>query len=352
MIDLLQQRIEHTSTALRRTLNEVESFVHTHGELLRHSLTWSFTGIGTSEAVARVIARWFAKRVLMSSEFLPVSSWITGEVASATKVRDVFVLVSQGISPNAKMVLTDSRFNPATHKILLTATTDRSAVELAEKHHWTILRHEPEQEEHLLVRVTGPMCALAAMHSLENTLVDPQATGAHRMALLGAWDAGRVHGQKTTPSWPSTTPEVIVFLSAGSYSDELDALRWMWLEGTLAANCVHSDVLSFVHGPFQSLFHKRVTYVMLERESDAERVLFDRAEKVITQSASSTIIRLKAAARDAKNLECFYHSGAMVELMLNAAAKSGIDLRNWPGKFLDEPLFGIESPDASTRPVR
>ena len=359
MTDLLSQRVASTDSAIESTLRQADRFAQAHSPALAHKSRWTFTGIGTSESVARDAAQWFGKSLSHSSTFVALSSWITGEHRRLMDRSDVLVLISQGLSPNAKIVLTHDELAPDTTKILVTAIEDEASIAIAQKHGWLICKHEPALEDQLLVRVTGPLCALSALrmlqHSVRSQIDDPQTDGKNTdtntamdcSRLVSAWRDGRKVGIQRAQSWPEHTPERIVFISAGGYTEELNTLRWIWLEGTRHANISCSDVLSFVHGPYQALFNARVIYVMLERDSESEAALFDRAETVIAHSPGATIVRITAA--NARGYEAFYHTAAVVEIMLSVISREGLNLRTWPGKLLDEPLYGLETATLKTR---
>jgi fructoselysine-6-P-deglycase FrlB-like protein len=350
--DLLHQRIEATVAHLERTLVTTGAFAAAHRKTLHALKRWSFTGIGTSEAVAHVARSWFSRHAHRESEALSISSWMTGEQTQALAHTDALVLVSQGLSPNAKLVLTDRTIDSKITKILVTAVTDSALVALAQEHNWLLCAHSPAMEDQLLVRVIGPLCALASLHALATDFETPAARENSSAPLLQAFASGRAAGRQLALQERGATQASrqlpLVVLTAGMYGGELAALRWILLEATLNPNVILLDALSFAHGPFQALFDRDAVFLLLERTLCAESALFDRVEQVLSHCRGARVWRICAGGDAA--YASFFHAAATLEWLLLDPRNQPHTQQQWPGKSLDQPLYGIDELPLRSKP--
>jgi hypothetical protein len=228
----------------------------------------------------------------------------------------------------------------------VTASVDHPEARRAVERGWLLCEHEPASEDALLVRVTGPACALAAGLAIVDSL-SPAQTSARRGAGA-AFEAGLRQGRALAEQHGvEALSRVHGILCAGGACESLSGLAWAWMESTLTAPVAVWDVLAFAHGPFQALFERRATLLAFEQDRADERALFDRLARVL-DPARHTLVRVASPVDGA--LSTFAQHGALWGLALSLLDAQPRALDAWPGKGLDGPLYdvGCDGPAASS----
>src|SRR5262249_30307536 len=117
------------------------------------------TGIGSSEAHARLLASLVAERTRRPARFVPASALVAPDAAPAGRVRLVW---SHGLSPTAQLVLADAARWPRV--VLATAVTEPDRLAPLRARGVAVASFAGEDEFGTLVRVTGPLAGyLCAM---------------------------------------------------------------------------------------------------------------------------------------------------------------------------------------------
>lgn len=305
---------------------------------------WLTCGIGASEGVARATAAWLHHEARVPAHVRAFSEWLVN--SSSTEPADAshelgIIVFSQGLCPNARIALSRAPYTAT--RVLVTAAIESEAVRHAQSMGWLILPHEPTNEDALLVRLEGPLCAMAAGLSLAECLAEIH--GSQRRSLASHHAAASfAHGfelgtklgaQQSTDS----LDRVCAMLVSGRSLATHTGLAWTWMEGTLSAPIAVWDVLGFAHGPMQAIYERRATIVSFERGNDHERALFDRVAPVLDPERH-TLIRVQADRDDESAV--FAHFGALWGLLITLLARHPRDLRHWPGKGRDRALYDLD----------
>lgn len=308
--ELLKERIASIPEGMRQALADDgplamrDRFVRPHGEL-------TLFGAGGSAGPARLLAA-----------SLRAAGWQVSLAAPSCFALDrrghegALCVVSQGLSPNARLVLGRER-GPT---LLVTAVAD--APPSAE-----VLRHGPAAENDMLVRVVGP--ALASLAAVRFAGVADEAALA---ALPDAVAAARCAA-------PDGDFEHIVLITAGDYQDVVEGLRWKLLETLALGDPPIYDVLQFAHGPFQQLFDRRALVVVFDRGTLEEQSLFMRLGAMLVPERHA-LLRLRATLPFP--LCWFEHDAQLNQLVLELLRRAPRDLIDWPGKGRDASLYGLD----------
>jgi creatinine amidohydrolase len=224
-------------------------------------------------------------------------------------------VVSQGISPNARLALRRG----GSPKLLITASsTDEQAV---------VIRHGPASESGMLVRVVGP--ALATLAAIRfSGVVEERA-----LASLPARVA------EAECSVPDVDFERVVIIAAGDYTELVQGLRWKLIETLGYGDPPVYGVLQFAHGPFQQVFDERILCLVLDRGIPEEQALFDRLGHILVPERHH-LLRLRASLPSPL---CWFEHDAMVNaLVLQMLERQPRDLIDWPGKSRDRALYELD----------
>ncbi len=335
-IELLRARVAQTPAALEAALAASRSFAREHRENLARPTRWSVSGIGASEGVARACATDLRGVAGRSAELLSVSRWLAGD---RTPVVDDaahgFILFSQGLSPNARAAL--RRAPAGAVRVLFTASPEHPDALDARRDGWLVCAHPPPDEDGLLVRVTGPCCALVAARALAESIA-PSSTTPIPARAAEAFREGLSEGARAGAALdPAALSRVRALLTVGDPDESLAGLAWAWMEATLTAPVAGWDVLGFAHGPFQALFDHEGTLLSFERDA-SEAALFDRLASMLDR-ARHTLVRLRTGDEDGWGL--LRRHGALWGVALTLLESVPLPLASWPGKGLDGPLYDL-----------
>lgn len=300
------------------------------------------TGIGAAEGPARFCAATLRALGRVAS-FVPLASFLEGPIDGGGSL----IVFSQGLSPNARIALARAGDFERTHLLTGVIADDaappgspaRIVASLAARG-VAVFRHEPHQEDGLLVRVVGP--ALSSLAAIELAgriadVADRAAMGARRSVLATA--VRRATGAIDPAVAPLLLGRRLVLVASGSYVDHVHGLAWKLLEGLGAPLPPVLDVLSFAHGPLQELHEREATVIALERgraPRDAE--LFDRLGETLVPERHA-FLRLVAAGEP--SLALFEHDAMLNALLVAALRLAPRDLGAWCGSPLDRALYAV-----------
>jgi creatinine amidohydrolase len=260
----------------------------------------------------------------------------------------LLVMFSQGLAPNARFPLPHLR--SFAHALLVTSVrasagnvaSERAALALRDAgcHVWTL---PPAREDGLLLRVVGPGVALVAALRIAGTLAPMSLEGASFEGLGGVVARALL---APAPDLFGEARRPIVIVAAPRLVELAMPLRWKLLEGLRVGDPPVWDPLQFAHGPLQSVFEERTSFVFLRCANDACDELFARLREVLSRATPGLhhLVELRAAL-DAPL--------ALVELdaLLDAAllatlARHPLALDDWPGRGQDGPLYDLSPKDA------
>ncbi len=324
--------------------------------------TFVTTGIGSSEAHARLLAHLLDETPSIRVKYVPLSVAAT---FAQGRTRDALVLFSQGLSPNARLALAaPGRWR---HRIVATAARDadpekRRCLDELRAAGESIVHFPGENEYATLVRITGPMAGYLAAHRIAEAIAS--ATGRRGpVPPLDVEKIGRaIEAAATTLAKSLETAGVrslsfldrgLAFLAFGAYGELVSNLRYKILEGLFLPAPPVWDLLHFAHGPFQQAFPNPMTLLAFTRSGEpAEHALVSRLAEMLSTDRHRLVILDSALAGAAA---IFEHEAMVNALLVQAIRERRIDQTNWPGKGRDRPLYEVEAAvlrSAEERPPR
>jgi hypothetical protein len=301
-------------------------------EGLRHlgSNSVVLTGIGASEAVTRSLEPWFRHELRIRVTQVPLSSFIADDVRMQGQT---LVLLSQELSPNAKLALARAReFQQALLITSLSANDPRLDGFRAEGGLvWTV---PPAEERGLFVRVQGPMAAAFALVRLGLEGIGRELPSSLD-ALPQAVEAAQAAGFALAARWPLDVTRAPM-VATGWYAHCLELMAWTWMEAWWTEPPPAFDVLQLAHGPWQQRFGGGGPWLAFTRPDDAPG-LWPRLEQMLPQRQS--LERIPATLPGP--LALFEHLGFVQGLLAGVLLRSPRDLTQWPGKGTDGPLYEL-----------
>ena len=312
------------------------------------------TGVGSSAAHAALLAHLLADRLGIAARPASAGAFIS---AAADSSRDVLVVFSQGLSPNARLALHAPQRWLAV--ILVTAVpprpsdAPRRAALAALRRAGGIVLHLPGGAERgLLLRVAGPLAATAACFRLAEALAAAllDATpldGAMRLdgpRIAAAMRAAAARGERLAGRL-DLGPEVQrALVSSGGYGALAGNLALKLSEALLLPPPPVHDLIDFAHGPFQQLYARRATHFALTRRgAPGEPALLSRLAAMLDPTRHR-LVRLPASLPGAQAL--FEHEALLNALVLRAMDGRDLDPSDWPGRGRDAPLYDVQVPVA------
>ena len=304
--------------------------------------TFVTTGVGSSAAHARFLAHQLASAGL-AARFEPLSAF-TEEMRGQPS--HALVVFSQGLSPNARIALTD----PGKWGRVILATAARRGLDAIEDSGIVVRRFEEEDERGTLIRIVGPLCGYWTAHMLGRDIAArfdrPPLPDIEVEIVCERIEAATREAVERVPdlAW---LDEEIAFLVSGSYGELVGNLPLKILEGWLRPLPAVHDLLAIAHGPFQELLGKRCTFLALTQAgARAEPELLDRVRAMLDPVGHRMV--LLPAILPAP-FAIFEHEAMLDAICLPVIEARGIDPGDWPGRDGgDQPIYGI---DRSPRPA-
>jgi hypothetical protein len=290
------------------------------------------TGIGGSEGPARLFAA-AATTPTCTARFVPLSSFV-----SARPRAERLVVLSQGLSPNARLALARSgdfgeTFVVGTIDPEVTSSGTGSDIERRElaralrDRGVVFVTHGPPVESGMLVRLVGPTVAssvaLRSAAALGGTPFDGERAAYAYASARSVVD-------------PIALDAPLALVAAGALTESLFGLRWKWLE-TFGTDPHVFDVLACAHGPLQALYERPATWLAFE--SPSSEPLVARLARVLPPR--HTLRRLRVSDDPAI---AFFEATALLDAHLLATLTARPrDLHRWPGRGADAPLYDLGS---------
>lgn len=295
------------------------------------------TGVGASTGPARLFAWLLAHRLRIGARFVPLSAFAGDPPPSARTL----VVVSQGLSPNARLAL---RHAPRFEQVLVLTSTRPAntgpGLLLAEvqARGGVVVVLPPDAEDGMFLRVIGPaLAALAAcaivehargaedLRDVEATLPGLIATAAERALAAAA------HLSSEQLDGPCA------FVSAGIDPAALQAHRWKWLEGLRSGEPFGWDLLEIAHGPIQST-SRPMPFLVLASADPAADHLLDGLDRVLAPAGHP-----RAVLRSEMRFPFSFadHDAQLDALLLRVLDERPRDLRTAAIAAHDEPLYGL-----------
>jgi creatinine amidohydrolase len=295
------------------------------------------TGVGSSAAHARFLSALLSERLGLAARFVPLDAF-----PRAGDPRDVLVVFSQALSPNARLALA----GPEAWQRVVLVTAAAASREPARREAVAALRRAGVQvletagadEFGGLLRVEGPLAAYRAAFTLGEAfgVAAPPELARVPDAMERAL---RLASERAAELAPRLATDELLLLASGSYREAADNLRLKWVEGLLRGVPPVSDPIELAHGPFQALFAKRASLLAFTRpDAEHERGRLARLRRMLDPDRHQ-LVSIEATLPGL--LAIFEHEVQANALVLAALEHAGVDPGDWPGRGRDGPLYGL-----------
>jgi creatinine amidohydrolase len=297
------------------------------------------TGVGSSAAHARLLAALLCEELGLPARFVPLDAF-----PLAADPRDVLIVFSQALSPNAELALAGARGWQATLLVSAAAGSSdpqrRAKLEALRRAGVLQVESAGADEFGTLLRLEGPIAGYAAAFRLARSLglAAPPQLGRLPAAFASALQRGAGLGAALAPR---LLEGELLLLASGSYREATENLRLKLVEGLLRPLAPVCDPIEFAHGAFQALFERPATLLALMRPDaphEAERLARLRAMLDPTRHQLVTL-----AATLPGFFAIFEHEALVSALVLAAMEQAGIDPARWPGQGRDGPLYELRA---------
>lgn len=283
------------------------------------------TGLGASEGPARLLVALLAELGL-PAVFAPVSAFF-----GPAPRGDVLVVVSQQLSPNARLPLRRS----AAYRAVALVTAVEAGEEVT-----LVLSHPPAREDRILLRVIGPAAAAlvvtrAAIATAAALGVEP--TWASALPLVpGAATAATAVGERAPPD---LFERFTALVGSSGTSELLHLARLKLVEGLGLVDPPLWDACAVVHGPFQAFYERPTTLLCFAARGDesAARLLRGLEQSVVPERHRLWLHESTLPGP----LAVFEHDAAVLGLVLGQLSREPRNLIAWPGKGADAAIYAL-----------
>lgn len=281
------------------------------------------TGVGGSFGPAKHLVA-LLEESGRRARYQPLSAFAQG--APATRGDEALCVVSQGLSPNARLAL--GHADAFREAYLVTAISEADPrVSAFVGAGGRVLRHPPTEERGTLLRVVGPAAALAAV----GAFVGERLEASERSALEAARRAARAKARALTAK---ELARPCVLVTSGERRAVAEGLGLKWVEGLGRPMPPTWDVLELSHGPFHAFYGEEMLLVGLGPPSPLD----DALEQMLVPERH-TFVRLGSdLSRHASRLAAELAANELVLASLRASPR---DLTAWPSMGKDDPLYGL-----------
>ena len=256
--------------------------------------------------------------------------------------RDLLVVFSQALSPNARLALVD----PASWQsvVLVTAAATsrdparREALEALRAAGVHVLETAGADEFGALLRIEGPLAAYRAAFALAEALGAPAPAELAKVPDAMA-RALREATERAAELAPRLVADELLLLASGPHREAVENLRLKFVEGLLRSVPPVSDPIEVAHGPFQALFAKRASLLAFTRpDGPHERDRLARLRHMLDPERHQ-LVSIDATLPGF--LAIFEHEVQASALVLAAMEHAGIEPADWPGRGRDGPLYAL-----------
>eukprot|EP00762_Andalucia_godoyi_P003880 ANDGO_08555.mRNA.1 hypothetical protein len=321
-----------------------------HGRYLVHLINRFVSGSTHTDGVSRVYA----------AEFVPLSTFCLEGAANSNSANAVLVVISQGISANARIALKQRcHFR---HCVLFTSTTDRTAAPPTAKGALLLALHEearssgradvvlfPKEDEYvLLIRLIGPLAgymrvlqfAQGVFGEISNITTAHFPTFSSDM-LTEAWSRSERACQQLVQDMPFSDliARGIQLIVPNDVIPYCQNLQFKFLEGLYTPFPPVWDPMSFAHGPFQQAERYsrdlQPFRLFLHGTCGSHSSLAERLRQMVP-SLVQVASDLPAPYR------IFEFEFILNRYIAQACESLQINQMDWPGKGLDGPLYLLD----------
>ncbi len=313
---------------------------------------WVITGVGSSEAHARFLVYLIHTYSRATAEYRPLSAFLKDAPRNARHAG--LVVFSQGLSPNAAIALQYHRH--FAHTVLFTAPLaalqaeadiDRSQLieSLIQSHCVTFVPVGEDTERGLLLRVVGPAAAYIAaiewLHCtyplgpklIRKTSLETCLQQALQAALPLPAEDFLIHAQQ----------KGILIIGAAPEIEYAQNLAYKLTEGLNIPHVRIQEALGFAHGPFHSMRGNPANsplVILLAHTEEKNKALLSRVQSLLTH-CNTPIFSLTTDLPEPYRILAYELT--LNQWVLKIIEAIGLNLRQWPGKGEDLPLYDLRS---------
>lgn len=321
-------------TQIPSLLRQVNTLPHVAWSTWQHRRI-VITGIGMSEGVGRLAAQLWSCLGLCA-RFVPISACM-----AKNDFGDVLVLISQGLSPNAQLILeVADRYEDG----LMITSCEAQTVQ-GQGWPFGVVTLPPKQESDLLLRVQGPAVGMWAVLLLTAQL--ESHLGSSRWPLPSSNQLADQYEllMQNAMTAPSPIEHILrdrqcMLITIGAEVEHYHGLRWKMLEGLWLNVPAALDILQFIHGPWQGCHHHAQHFLVFHHHQEHQRQLIDRLRSLLQPQHTLTMI--ESPWQPPLDLLAF---DAQLNGWLCAYAQAHPQMRwsDWPGYKADGALYHLSS---------
>lgn len=307
---------------------------------LRGARRLQVTGVGSSAGHARFLVEELQQAGLPAS-FTPLSRFASG--LPDVPEEQGLILFSQGLSPNARLALTDAGRWRGCVLVGAAATRTASARSFLDERGVAQVDTGADEERGALVRLVGPVLAyLAALRIVSALRGDDDPVAAQAPAIADAISTTHAAATRAFADAPDEAFEGPFWLfSSGRDPASLDNLRLKLSEGLLRPAAPVEDLLSFGHGPFQNLVERAGTIFLPSDPGDtAGDALRDRLRSMLGERHHSFPLEACGPSETA----ILEHETALGCFVVEAWRRQRSEPSQWPGQGRDGALYDLDAP--------
>ncbi len=298
---------------------------------------YDIAGVGASRLPAALLVEALNSSGLCA-RLLPLGEFAATGPTRPVRTATELIVFSQGLSPNARLALATAKNYRRVW--LVTAVDHKSGDKKAEllkrlPSNVQVIRHAPAAESGSLLRVVGPLsaCIVALLLAEQEaaTYGAPVPLGLEHLDELP-----RLMGMPLEYEPWETDP--LAWICAGLPTLTVESLAWAWQEGLRVPLAPAFDVLSFAHGPLQSIYERSGVIVLALGGGSMSIDWIDRVRGVLAPDRH----RLCVVRSDLPPLiaPLVLHASAYRELLRQMRVRK-VDPGHWPAQGSDVALYRL-----------
>jgi creatinine amidohydrolase len=335
---LLIKMLEETSITLSSKTLAAQSFI--------------VTGIGSSEAHARYLTLLLNIHTHYQALYIGFTGLM--RMTNIFNSDRILVLFSQGLSPNAQMVLKYGQ-NYFSHVVLFTSMNNE---QLTKKCQWIRIDkietiQFPIYDEYVtLIRVIGPICGFLAtilfvQHLTNKKLIEVDYLREICMTKSSSFSLLRNAMIDDYKQQFSRGPFYLILSSP--LIDVCQNICYKFVEGVYWTSPIVCDYLQFAHGPFQQIRSVTVRpsaiVCIIDRSNSFDIELECRLRQMIKEcNDEQHLINVYTLHLSSSSIiySIFELEMELNRLIFEIICANGCDQIHWPGKGQDQPLYSFQ----------
>lgn len=300
------------------------------------------TGVGSSEANARLLADLLARELGLPARFVSTGA-LHGDPGGADACLVVF---SQALSPNGCIALAGAaRFGRA---VLVTAMhegagmPEREARLLAAQAAGVRVVPLPRplaSESGTLVRLLGPVVASLAAIRFARAFAPDDPPTSLQLATAGLREVLATADRRSAEVLECVDPDrALVLVAHDGYAERVRNLPLKLAEGLLAPSPWLGDAVEFAHGPLQQHHGREADVVFLSRPDEPEEAAWIERVRAVLPPAHRLLVLPSGLPGAFATLD---HEAQWNAILLRSMDARDIDPEHWPGQGADDALYAV-----------